>query len=91
MKWETQSQVPPKNHQYRIGRVQRGILRAFIVAPEWTTRELMEWTHSLALYRGGRSHRERHYYCRDIRRAADRIAARVGRRWPDGIVWRARE
>ena len=82
--------MPPKNHK-RIGRVQRGILRAFIVAPEWTTRELMEWTHTMPLHRGGRSHRERHYYCRDIRRAADQLAIRIGRRWPDGIIWRAKE
>jgi hypothetical protein len=44
--------TPGKNHRYRIGRVQRGILRAFIVAPEWTTRELMEWTHTMPLHRG---------------------------------------
>jgi hypothetical protein len=65
--------------------VQRGILRAFILAPERTTRELMEWTHTLALYRGRRSRWRRHDYAKSIRRAADRIAVRVGRRWPDGI------
>jgi SH3-like domain-containing protein len=27
---------------------------------------------------------------RAIRRAADEMAVRVGRRWPDGIVWRAK-
>jgi hypothetical protein len=82
--------MPPKNHK-RIGRVQRGIRRAFIVAPEWSTRQLMEWTHTLALHRGEASSRQRHDYCKSIRRAADRLAIRVGRVWPDGIVWRATE
>ena len=82
--------MPPRNHK-RIGRVQRGILRAFILAPERTTRELMEWTHTLALYRGRRSRWQRHDYAKSIRRAADRIAVRIGRRWPDGIIWRAKE
>ena len=79
--------MSPKNP---IGRVQRGIRRAAIVDPdrEWTTRQLMGWTHTMPLYRGGRSYRERHNYCRAIRRAADRLAIRVGRRWPDGIIWR---
>ena len=83
--------TPPKNHRYRIGRVQLGIRRAAIVAPdrEWTTRQLMEWTHTMPLHWGGRSHRERHNYCRAIRRAALSVGAtRVGRRWPDGIIWR---
>jgi hypothetical protein len=74
----------------RIGRVQLGVRRAFVVAPEWTTRGLMEWTHTMPLCRGGRSYRERHNYCRSIRRAADGLAIRVGRRYPDGIVWRLR-
>jgi hypothetical protein len=82
------SQVPPKNHRYRIGRVQRGVRRAFLLAPEWTTRELMEWTHALALYRGRRSRWQRHDYAKSVRRAADQVAVRLGRRWPDGVLWR---
>ena len=74
----------------RTGRVQLGIKRAFTVGPEWSTRELMEWTHTMPLYRGGRSYRDRLNYCRSIRRAAERLAIRVGRRWPDGIIWRLR-
>jgi hypothetical protein len=46
--------------------VQRGILRAFILAPERTTRELMEWTHTLALYRGRRSRWQRHDYAKSV-------------------------
>jgi hypothetical protein len=83
--------MPPKNHEYRIGRVQRGIRRAFIVAPdrEWTTRELLAWTHTMPLHRGT-SRWERHDCCKSVRRAADRRAERVGRVWPDGVVWRLR-
>ena len=50
----------------RTGRVQLGIKRAFTVGPEWSTRELMEWTHTMPLYRGGRSYRDRLNYCRSI-------------------------
>jgi hypothetical protein len=78
-----------KRNYNRTGRVQLGIKRAGIAADrEWTTRQLMEFTHTMPLYRGGRSYRDRHNYCRSIRRAADRLAIRVGRRWPDGIIWR---
>ena len=81
--------MTPRN---RIGRVQLGVRGAFITAPdrEWSTRQLMAWTHVRVLYEGRRSYRERHSYCRSIRRAADRWATRVGRRWPDGIIWRLR-
>lgn len=74
----------------RTGRVQLGLRRAAIVAPdrEWSTRELMGWTHTMQLYRCQRSRRDRLNYCRSIRRAAERVAIRVGRRWPDGILWR---
>jgi hypothetical protein len=79
----------------RVGRIQRGVRRVFIVDPHraWTTRALMEWTHTLPLYQGKTSHRERHNHCRAIRRAAlavgavcvgrDGRAAR-GRVWPGG-------
>ena len=74
----------------RIGRVQLRVRRAFLASPnrELTTRELMEWTHSRRLYQGQDSHRERHNYCRAIRRAAERYAVRVGRVRPGGVVWR---
>ena len=65
--------MPPANH--RIGRVQRGIRRAFISDDrDWSTRQLMALTHARALYEGRSSYRERHYYARDIRRAAERLA-----------------
>jgi hypothetical protein len=72
----------------RIGRVQRGVQRAFLVFPgrSFTTRELLAWTHPRGI---GRSLRDRRNYCRAIRRVADQVATRVGRRWPDGLVWRA--
>jgi hypothetical protein len=79
-----------RNYHSRVGRIQLGIKRAATADPdrEWTTRQLMAWTHTMPLYRGGRSHRERHNYCRSIRRACEKLAIRVGRRWPDGIIWR---
>jgi hypothetical protein len=72
------------------GRIQKGIARAFRLDPgrSWTTRELLAWTH------GPRSRRwplrERRNACRGIRLVADQVAVRAGRRWPDGVLWRAR-
>jgi hypothetical protein len=73
-----------KRNYKHVGRVTRGIMRGFVASggADLTTRQLMGWTHMRALYEGRRSHRERHYYARDIRRAADR---------PDGILWRLRK
>jgi hypothetical protein len=48
----------------------------------------MERTHARKLFEGKITHRERHNYARAIRRAAEQIAVRVGRVWPDGVVWR---
>jgi hypothetical protein len=85
--------TPPKNHQYRIGRVQLGLRRAAIVAPDrqWTTRALMKFTHTMPLHRSGNSYRARLTASRSIRRACEKLAIRVGRRWPDGILWRLRK
>jgi hypothetical protein len=60
--------MPPSGHK-RIGRVKRGILRAFIAAGnrDLTTSELLAWTHVRALYRGPCSGRVRHYYRKDVR------------------------
>ena len=70
-----------KPAQKRTGRVIRGITRAFIAAGnrDLTTSELLVWTHIRAVCEGRNSPRERHYYCKDVRRTADRIAERVGR------------
>jgi hypothetical protein len=40
------------SYKKRTGHVERGIRYAFIAKPDraWTTSELMEWTHGLALY-----------------------------------------
>jgi hypothetical protein len=42
------------SYKKRTGHVERGIRYAFIAKPDraWTTSELMEWTHGLALYQG---------------------------------------
>src|SRR5262245_54284987 len=73
----------------RIGRVQRGVRRAFLVRPRHSlsTRELLAWSHP-RLARAPL--RERRNACRAVRRAAEKLAIRVGRRWPDGLLWRAR-
>jgi hypothetical protein len=72
------------------GRVVRGIQRAFIASPgvELTTRDLWEWTHPRELRCEDRHRRLN--ICRAIRKAADKLAIRVGRVWPDGNVWRLR-
>jgi hypothetical protein len=69
-----------RNHK-RVGRVQLGIKRAFIAAPDraLSTTALMEWAFPLQLYRGRSSNRHRMNYSRSIRRAADRLCDRVGR------------
>ena len=74
--------TPPRNHNPRnprIGRVRRGITRAFIAGGgrDLTTSELLQWSHALELYRGA-SLRQRHYYCQWIRQAALRLCERVG-------------
>jgi hypothetical protein len=56
--------TPPRNHNPRnprIGRVRRGITRAFIAGGgrDLTTSELLQWSHALELYRGA-SLRQRH-------------------------------
>jgi hypothetical protein len=82
----------PRTIDTAFGRVQLGLRRAAIVAPdrEWSTRELMEWTHTMPLYRSGNSYRARLTASRSVRRACQKLATRIGRRWPDGILWRAR-
>ena len=82
-----------KRNYKHVGRVTRRIMRGFVASggADLTTRQLMQWTHVRALYEGRNSPRERHYYARDIRRACQKLAIRVGRRWPDGILWRLRK
>ena len=87
--------TPPRNHNYRIGRVRRGIQRAFIAAGnrDLTTSELLQWSHALELYRGA-SLRQRHYYCQWIRQAALRLCERVGRSDKGSgrpVLWRLRK
>jgi hypothetical protein len=72
--------MPPSGHK-RIGRVRRGIMRAFIAAGhrDLTTSQMLQWTHVLALYRGPCSGYVRHYYRLDVRRCAEQFCERVGR------------
>src|SRR5262245_6858852 len=43
-----------KSPKPRVGRIMKGIQRAFVVEPDraWSTGALAEWTHTLPLYRG---------------------------------------
>ena len=80
----------------RTGRVQLGIKRAFVVAPDraWSTSALIEWAFPLQLYRGRGSYRHRLNYSRSIRRAADRLCDRVGRSDKGSgrpVLWRLRK
>ena len=71
------------------GRVVRGIQQAFLANPgrELTTRELWEWTHPREVHCCVR--RRRQNISRAILKAADKVAVRVERRWPEGWVWRS--
>jgi hypothetical protein len=70
----------PPRCPIRLGRVRRGVARAFIANGyrDLTTSELLQWSHALELYRGA-SLRQRHYYCQWIRKAALRLCERVER------------
>ena len=71
----------------RLGTVQRRIWRAFIAEPsaELSTAELLE----VAFPRLEASDLKRsHWY--SVRRAAERVAIRGGRRRPGGLVWKAK-
>ena len=85
----------PPRCPIRIGRVRRGIQRAFIAGGgrDLTTSELLQWSHALELYRGA-SLRQRHYYCQWIRQAALRLCERVGRSDKGSgrpVLWRLRK
>ena len=70
------------------GRVQRGVRRALLVHGEATTAELLRWCYP----RGpGRDRHERKNRCRAVRYVAEKAAICVGRVWPGGVIWRARD
>jgi hypothetical protein len=70
------AQISPKP---RVGSVTKGIRRAFLVEPEWSTSALAAWTHALPIHRGKISERDWHNHRRAIRRACERLCIRVGR------------
>jgi hypothetical protein len=68
------------------GRVQRGVRRALLLLREATTAELLRWCSR----EPGRTRRERKNRARMVWFVAMKMADRVGRVWPGGNVWRAR-
>jgi hypothetical protein len=72
--------VTGRSIQHR-GRVLQSVERVFLALgrSEVTTSEIITWAFALRLYRGDGGKRNRDNYCRSIRRAADRLCARVRR------------
>jgi hypothetical protein len=70
-----------------LGRVQRGIWRAFAARPgsRLTTVDLVAWAYPRL--RGEPKNKHRH--C--IRQAAPHVADRVGRTYPGGFIWREKQ
>jgi hypothetical protein len=69
------------------GRIQRQVRRAFIAHPDrqFTTAELAAWCYPHMTAAPQRKHRWA------IVRAAQAMAVRVGRRWPGGVIFKARD
>jgi len=83
----------PKNH---LGRVQRGIHRAFVVSDgkPLSTSEIMLYTHARKLLGGQNCERWRHHWRRAIRGAAEVLCVRAGRsKTGTGrpVLWRLRD
>jgi hypothetical protein len=71
------------------GFVVRGCQRAFLAAgdSDVTAAELFKWCYPR---RRGGSFLDRRNSYRAIRKAAGKMAVKVGRMWPHGNVWRLR-
>jgi hypothetical protein len=71
----------PIGRAVRTGRVQRQVWRAFVSAPgQWTTVELAAWAYP-------RLRQFQEWHLKAVRRAAERLAVRVGRKARGVIVW----
>jgi len=70
-----------------LGKVQRRVTRAFIAKPgeTRTTAELVSWCFPRLTGKP----LSRHYF--SVRRAAASVADRVGRTYPGGFIWRAKQ
>lgn len=82
----TDGEIVPVVDLYGAGQVQRRVWRAFVANPdvEFTTAELARWAYPRLTEQPSRKHRWA------IVRAAQRVAARVRRDRPGGVVFRAR-
>jgi hypothetical protein len=82
------------------GHVQRAIQRALLVHGEATSAQLFAWCYARRVRRkrarlsardGDETFLARRNAYRAIRLAAAKLAVRVDRRWPDGILWRLKQ
>jgi hypothetical protein len=69
------------------GHVMRGIRRCLFVHGTATTAAMLQWCYR----ERGRTRRERLHRARAVRGAASKLAVRIDRRWPDGILWRLKQ
>lgn len=73
--------------QMRLGgRCQRGVRYALWALGEASTRQILEYCY----YWPAETRLQRLHRARAVRRAAERIAVRVGRTWPHGCLWKLR-
>jgi hypothetical protein len=73
--------------QHMGGRCQRGPRYCLWALGEATTQQILEYAYDWP----ATTRRQRQIRAQDVRRAAKRLAVKVGRRWPGGNVWRLKE
>jgi hypothetical protein len=67
------------------GRCQVGVRRALWVHNVASTAQILEWAYP---WGPGKTRLQRIDRARAVRRAAERMAVKVGRVWPGGNLWR---
>jgi hypothetical protein len=70
------------------GCCQRGVKYALWAYGEASTSEILEWAYP---WGPGKTRKQRKARATAVRYAARRLAIVVGRRWPDGNVWRLKD
>jgi hypothetical protein len=69
------------------GCCQRGIRRALWARGTASTADILAWAYPW----GSKTRRQRQNRATAVRRAARRMAVKVGRTWPDGTLWRLKD